>query len=768
MRDHQPAPTRASSGLCRSVSVLALFAAVTGLAPQLAHAQARTGVATAAAAAPNDIEELVVTARKRAERLRDIPIAVTALSSDDIRDMGGIPSAQSLLTNVPGVNFANTSNPITSDVSLRGSGTSRATNAEAGVGLFRDGAFIGGGTVGGRTFTDLDLFDPGRIEVLRGVQGGLNGRNAEGGSINVISARPSHNFEGYATATLGIHDLREIQAVTNVPLGEHWAARFGVDFMDQKKGFYHLPVIGQYADAQFKNFYRAQLNYQNGRFTANMLYEHGAERLPGLIYYVVTFPGATYPKGIFTDKYETAWNAPSKAKQDIGNFEFTANYDFGGAQLDTVTMFRDRHGENAYDRDASSIDFARAAVAAGKVAPTAVNAVLAADYAQGGDQLDHARIVYQDAHFSGSGLGALSSLKWVAGGEYYLLHDTPGNVLAKSPTTASPSTGTFDKGRLRFESWAVYGSAAYDITERLNLSADMRYTHDDEVFSTRRYDFGTGVLGAAAFNIDATRKAGNTSYTVTVAYKPITDWLVYGKVGTGYRAGGFNSSLGDPRQPTRVPAEFDNETVTAYEAGFKGNITREIYVTATGYENHFKSIVIQGDNGCALGNPVCPVQATSFAFNAGPATLYGLEVEAVGRFNILGGPLKVTLGAAHQGGKVTGGLYKGRHQPQQPKNTQTFNLNYRHDLISGVTGFINLQGSSRQGGVQEVAQTPPLHDYTLVNGRVGVNWQRYEVSLYANNLTNENYVVFEAISATNNVRRSNFPLTWGAQLRYRW
>ncbi|MGZ6013487.1 MAG: TonB-dependent receptor, partial [Caulobacteraceae bacterium] len=719
-------------------------------------------------AASTDLEELVVTARKRAERLRDIPVAVTALGSDEIQDMGGIPTAQSLLSNVPGVNFANTSNPITSDVSLRGSGTSRATNAEAGVGLFRDGAFIGGGTVGGRTFTDLDLFDPGRIEILRGVQGGLNGRNAEGGSINVISARPEHNFDGWAQGTLGIHEMRELQAVTNLDLGEHWAARFGVDVMTQDKGFYHLVALDQYADAQFKYFYRAQLNYSNGRFTANLMYEHGAERLPGLTYYVVTFPGATYPKGIFTDKYEMAWNSPSKAKQDIGDLEFTTSYDAGWGTLDTVTMTRDRHGENAYDRDASSIEFARAAVAAGKVAPAQVNAVLAADYAQGGDQLDHARIFYQDAHLSGTGREALQSLKWVAGAEYYLLHDTPGNVLGKSPTAASPSTGTFDKGRLRFESWAVYGSLAYDFTDKLNLSGDLRYTRDAEDFSTRRYDFGTGALGAAAFNIDAARKADNTSYTLTLAYKPITDWLVYAKTGTGYRAGGFNSSLGDPRQPIPVPAEFDNETVTAYEAGLKGNLTRNLFVAVTGYENHFHSLVIQGDNGCALGNTACPVQATSFAFNAGPAILYGLEIEATARAEVLGGALRVTVGGAHQGGKITGGIYKGRHQPQQPKDTGTFNLNYKREIVPDVTGFINLQGSSRDGGVQEVAQTPPLHDYAIVNGRIGVDWGRYELSAFANNFGNENYIVFEAISATNNVRRANLPLTWGVQLRYTW
>jgi iron complex outermembrane receptor protein len=181
-------------GAFRTASLVALACAIA--VPAFAAAEATTS---------NEIDELVVTARKREERLRDIPVAATALGAEDLKDIGGLANAQQLLANSPAVNFANTSNALTSDVSIRGSGTSRATNAEAGVGLFRNGAFIGGGNVAGRTFTGIDLFDIQRVEILRGVQGGLGGRNAEGGSINVITARPTHKFEGYAFGTVGMH-----------------------------------------------------------------------------------------------------------------------------------------------------------------------------------------------------------------------------------------------------------------------------------------------------------------------------------------------------------------------------------------------------------------------------------------------------------------------------------------------------------------------------------------------------------------------------------
>ncbi|MBL8556673.1 MAG: TonB-dependent receptor plug domain-containing protein, partial [Phenylobacterium sp.] len=296
------------------------------------------------------VEELTVTARKREEKLRDVPVAATALGVEDIRDQGGLANAQQLLGNSPGVNFANTSNALTSDVSIRGSGTSRATNAEAGVGLFRNGAFIGGGNVAGRTFTGLDLFDIQRVEVLRGVQGGLGGRNASGGTINVISARPGDKYEGYVLGTVGSHQKREVEMALNLPIDDNWSTRFSMALGEQEKGFYRLYTIDRYADATYRQFFRGQLRYDNGPFTANLMLERSNERVPGLVYQVVTFANANFPQGYFTDKYDTPWNTDSTGKQRVSNLEFTTQTDLGWATLSTVVNLRDRRGQNQYDR----------------------------------------------------------------------------------------------------------------------------------------------------------------------------------------------------------------------------------------------------------------------------------------------------------------------------------------------------------------------------------------------------------------------------------
>jgi iron complex outermembrane receptor protein len=758
-------------GLAAHAAPIALMTALLAC-PAVASAQAQntgpTPSATPAArGGATELEEIVVTARKREERLRDIPTAATALSAEAIQALGGIATAQSLLTNTPGVNFANTSNPVTSEVSIRGSGTSRATTAESGVGLFRDGAFIGGGTVAGRTFTDLDLFDVERIEVLRGVQGGLNGRNAEGGAVNVVSARPTQKFEGFVNGDVSNNNREEGQVVVNLPINEHWAVRLGADLMDQSKGFYKLPLRDEYADQQYKQFYRGQINFSQGIFTANLLAEHGNEQLPGLVYQLNTFPSATYPQGFSQDRFSLPWNSPSNAKLRMDNYEFATSTDLPFASINTTSMYRERHGQNAYDRDAESPQYIQQLISQGKVAPGAIPTVLAGDYSLGGNQQDFAKIFYQDVHLTGTKIGGFS---WLAGAEYYLLRDLPSSVLSKSPTLANPSTGTIDVGHERFESYAVYGSAGYDFTDKFNVSADLRVTHDDEDFSTVRNDFGTGrpASNGAAFDIAGTQKDTNVSYTVTASYKPVADWLVYAKIGSAFRPGGFNTSLGDPRQPTPVPTTYATETLTAYEVGFKGNLASNIYLTASVYDNEFDNLIIQGQNGCFVASPVCPVQQTVFAFNAGPASLWGVEFEGTARFQVLDGDLHLSIGGSRQGGKIGKGIYDGLRQPQQPDWTATFNVNYRHELTDALTGFINVKGNGRWGGVQEIAQTPNLADYMSVDARAGVDWGNYELALHAENLFNTTYEVFGAPTALNNVVRYNFPRTYGIQLRYTW
>jgi iron complex outermembrane receptor protein len=420
------------------------------------------------AAAGTQVEEVIVTSRKREERLRDIPTAATTLSAEQLRDLGGVPNLQNLLANVPAVNFANTSNQVTSEVSIRGSGTSRATAAESGVGLYRNGAYLGGGTVGGRTFSRLDFFDVSGIEVLRGVQGALNGRNAVGGSINLLSARPIQGQQsGIATAKIGQNQMREGSLVINQPLTDNLALRVGVLQMKQKEGFFYNPVRDEYFDAQKQDFARIQLNYRGENFTANLLAERGNDKLPGIMYSLRIAPGTnlTYPRGFVEDKYNISWSASNAAKMRTHYYEFVGSYDLDFAEVTLTSSLRERHSQNAFDGDASSAQLQAQLAARGLVAPGRVQG----DPNTDSIQFSYASILYNDIHIAGNKVDKLS---WLGGFEYYVLNEAVGGIAARTPTTANRSLGNRTITNLDFTSYAIYGAVGYDLTDALNVEAE--------------------------------------------------------------------------------------------------------------------------------------------------------------------------------------------------------------------------------------------------------------------------------------------------------
>ncbi|WP_397420525.1 TonB-dependent receptor [Phenylobacterium sp.] len=712
------------------------------------------------AAAGTQVEEVIVTSRKREERLRDIPTAATTLSAEQLRDLGGVPNLQNLLANVPAVNFANTSNQVTSEVSIRGSGTSRATAAESGVGLYRNGAYLGGGTVGGRTFSRLDFFDVSGIEVLRGVQGALNGRNAVGGSINLLSARPIQGQQsGIATAKIGQNQMREGSLVINQPLTDNLALRVGVLQMKQKEGFFYNPVRDEYFDAQKQDFARIQLNYRGENFTANLLAERGNDKLPGIMYSLRIAPGTnlTYPRGFVEDKYNISWSASNAAKMRTHYYEFVGSYDLDFAEVTLTSSLRERHSQNAFDGDASSAQLQAQLAARGLVAPGRVQG----DPNTDSIQFSYASILYNDIHIAGNKVDKLS---WLGGFEYYVLNEAVGGIAARTPTTANRSLGNRTITNLDFTSYAIYGAVGYDLTDALNVEAEARYTNDSKSYDAARLDLSTGLaIPGNGFPSAASGDSGNFSYNVTLGYK-VYDWLTYAKMGTAYRAGGFNAVRGDDRAPVPVPPTFDDEDSMAFELGAKGNITSNIFLTAAAYRTYVKSLLVQTDNGCFAGSTVCPVAATNFIFNSGKARLGGVEVELTGRWRLFDGVARLTAGVSRQWGVITDGRDKGRVGPQRPDWTGTFSANYRRPITDEIDGFINIRGNFRKGGVQEIAQTPLLEDFTIFDLRLGATMGEVEAAFFLNNFANESYRVFNAPT----VIRWNMPQTWGVEVTYRW
>ncbi|MCA0356218.1 MAG: TonB-dependent receptor [Proteobacteria bacterium] len=707
------------------------------------------------------VGEVVVTARRREERLADVPAAASVLDANVLGDRGRPAGTGDLLAGQPSVRFNNLTSAVTSEISMRASSTARATNGDPSVGLYRNGAYVGGGGIGGRNFSRLDLFDIERVEVLRGTQGALYGRNAVGGAINIVSAKPSFTDGGWASARYGVNNQSlQLQGAVNYAATDEVAFRIGADYVHQDKGFFYNPNNNVYFDQQKGLGLRAQARFARGPADVNLTVETQQLTTPAITFQVYIPAGTPgFPGGYIQDNRRYPWNQAPSAKQNVNAATLNSDWDLGWGKLSASSMIRTRESSYSLDADGLDAPSLAAAKAAGQVGAATPVDVNSAAYVS-----DRTTTASQDFHLSGA--AAEERLNWLLGVEAMTLKSRYAVTMGRTPTLTNPSTGSYAPSTIKYNSVAAYGSLGYDLSARLNLAGELRYTKDDKSIQARLYDRATGAaLGGAARVIDATSQPDNASYNLTLSYKIAAGVLAYGKVGTSYRAGGFNTNLGDPRQPTPIQASYDDETSTSYEVGLKGSPSRAVYFALAGYRTNLDGLIAQIDNGCAIGNPACPVAATTFLTNAGKATSWGVEGEVTGRLRVAGGDARVGLTASRQGGEVKSGRYIGVSLPQVPDWLASVDLTYRHPLVGDSTAFANLFYNAQWGGSQELTKTSvPLEDFQTINARLGVEVKSVQLTAFATNLTNRVFIVQRDAS----IRRYSQPRVYGVELRYRW
>jgi iron complex outermembrane recepter protein len=715
-----------------------------------------------------DPADIVVTARRRAERLSDVPIAASVVDAQSLVERGGVTTVQEIVQNVPGVRFFNTTSQLNSETSIRASGTARGTNADPSVGLFRNGVYVGGGFLGGRNFTGVDLFDVGRVEVLRGTQGALYGRNAVGGAVNIVSAEPELRREGFVDANYGFEtNAFRVQAVWNEPLTDSLAVRVGVDRIDQSRGFFYNPNNDVYFDRHKSTVVRGQLRFQSGPIDIRYLGEHQDAIIPAVTFRAFIPAGRTaaFPIGYQQDPYVYPWNFPPKATQDVDTHVLTGGFDLGFATLTSVSSYRVRKSFFQFDQD--TLDPATLAILNAQGQNRGANPNLSMS------NRDRTRTWYQNIYLAGP---AAAPLSWLVGVEL-IDQETRYEVLSGTALT-QPIPGTRTDGRLSYKSVAAYGSLGYALAERVTATAELRYTDDRKTIDSAQFNRVTGAIGPAQFILDDRLKTDNLAYGLTLSYKTPDDWLLYAKVGTGYRAGGFNFNLGDPRQPNPIPASYDNEVSTTYELGAKANVATWLYLNGAAYLTDVEDVIIGAVNGCAPGNPACPTASVPFLVNAGTARSWGIEVEANARFAIGPGEARLTLAGSRQDGEIRSGPFKDAPIPQVPNWIASAQLNYRVPVATNTTAFFNLNYQGAFGGLNELtpAGTPlrqpatrgpyqsPIGDISLVDLRTGVEFGNLTVAVYAKNLFQYRYVVYELVST----QRLNPRRLIGVDARFRF
>ena len=754
----------------------------------------------AAAAADAPIEgDVIVTARRREESIRDVPGTLSAVTADQLAAKGPVVSTTDLLNAVPGVRFNGVASENLSEISIRGSGTQRATGADSSVGLYVNGAYVGASALGGRNFKTLDYFDIDRVEALQGPQGGLYGRNSEFGVVNIVLAKPKFQNSGWARDIFTFdQNLNRFAAVANQQLSDTVAVRVGGETYGQTKGFYYDPNHDRYYDRTSGWNGRGQIRYKSGPLDVTLLLEAQDLRLPTFVNSYVVPPGvnASLPLGFVQDRFILPHEGQDGLRQNVQRTMLLADYDFGWATLTSTTMAMRWRSQQQF---AALIDVATAAQlqAQGQ----------AGEYPFGQTRTDVTdRTLYQDLHLSGSAAGG--NLSWIFGGEALYQRDLYRRTVATSPcpvrvgasfctgTPAAPvcvsplptsapcptpfpaTFGVNSTTRQRIYSFAAYGSLEYRIGN-LTLAGEARFTHDYKTASQEILALYTSTVTTPESTF--VFEADQPTFTGTVSYKfpEFGNSLVYAKVGTGYRAGGVNNGVYVAVAPNPFVPNYDNEDTISYEAGVKANITRTIFARLSGYISRTHDAITAITDGCTPTN-ACGRGQTTFNVNGGTIHARGLEMAVDGRFPIGAGVLTTNLSASTQQARfaevptgVTGLPLLDSDVPQIPDWNLTANVNYRHAFTDRLAGFVNVNYSGQRGGVQDAitAATPPilLQDFDLFGAQIGVEYADVQLALSVRNLTDQQIEVLRFRQGVNPLSvRYNQPRTFAASLSYRW
>jgi iron complex outermembrane receptor protein len=695
-------------------------------------ALAIAGPAAAQAAAATTIEELIVTAQKREENAQEVPIALTALSGETL-DRQGVSGFQDLSTRVPSLRFGPGVTGGENVITLRGVGSQNTTSGgDSPVAYNLDGVYLAR-----TTSVDPEFFDIDRIEVLRGPQGTLYGRNSVGGSVNVITKHPEPEFGGHVDALLGNYDARIFRGWLNAPVVDNGTSQVLVRLSavsarhdGYQRNLFTGPGATHDADGQDFWLVRGQVYFKLGE-NADLLLIASAtsngdpvatktrwELAPAR--YVGAQPYLTDPRKVRK-------NTPETFDQDGRYASATFNYDLGFATVTSVTGYASGKWAQSNDPDASELTLA-------------TNPYWTLDHFQTSEEL---RLASNPSD---------APLSWIVGGFYF--NEKAGQTFQFIDTglnAASPFTDTFvftNGGIYKTESKAVFGQADFDFAKTgsaipLTLTLGLRYTKDHKK-GFDFLDFRLPLLGLA-FPASKTfdEKWSQTTGKLGASYQVKPAVMVYANASTGYLSGG--GLVGN------FPGIYQPEKVRAYEAGFKSTLLdQRLLFNASAYHQKIKDmqVFVQDITGSRIDN-------------AGKATVKGLELEAIAtpvgglRLNASATFTKaeydeyVTInnrfaGPAPGCDAVTRLCdFSGHRLVQTPE--YTFNLGAQYVIRTGFGEVTPRVDVFRSGDLYFLSANSPLERqkaYTLVDANV--TWRdaggRFSVEAFVRNATDEDVI----------------------------
>lgn len=748
----KPLSLNASHHNLATISVLAVM----GSMPHLAQAQ-EVG-----------FDEIIVTATRRAVDIQDVGITMTALNAEALRS-ANVVDTDSLSQITPGLSIIKPGSPMAGIVAIRGVAQNDfAAHLESANIFYVDDVYRpSNGSIVQR------LYDVERVEVLKGPQGTLFGRNATGGLVHIITASPNVDaFEGYIEGEYAEHGIYELQGAANIPLGEVSAIRFsgfwaGTDgFIENDIG----PDQGQHNSFATRVQYttdllvdlslklRGEYSEDSSNAAGGAFARGGEPRSDGLSVFrdapFNTDSGYIDADGsVFTGSY----NDDGFFERAETNLSVEVVYDIGNWSIKSISAYNDITLDYGEDNDASPFDIA--------------------EFFQKTEQSSYSQEFRISADFDRSNITAGFYYLDISGdySQSFQLNNL-GNfngVIAPIPVLLLP-LGQKDTGNYSIDtkSWSLYGQAEYEVTDKVKITAGLRYTRDKKDYAYQQTcesligsplacaPLPSIVIGGAGLVKDSHHEAG-ISARLQLDYHLNEDTLIYVSYNRGYKAFNYNAGFSGAAQVDSV--RFDGETINAYEIGSKLEFLDGIArLNLAGFYYDYKDYQAFDQRG------------VSFVLSNTDAEIYGAE----GELSLSpGGGFEGRVGFVLLNTNVAdidiGGVLLDRDIPQSADVEFNFGLSQSIELGTGVVK-LNFDGSY----IGEYFSQLTNSDVTRVGGYWNFNslisyrpdGEAFELSLFARNIFNTEQLIyaFDITFPGSGLVRQNYanPRTFGAGIRF--
>jgi len=692
-------------------------------------AAASSAVAQTGATQPDGDADIVVTAQRREERLQDVPATITALTGEQLA-RAGINSSQQLTQVTPGLNFTQSS--FSPQPTIRGIGTRGITAGdESVVPVYVDGVYQPA-----LNSTVIELNSVERIEVLKGPQGALLGRNATGGAINIITRTPKIDPEMDFSVSYGRLDQVIAKAYATGGTGSV-AADLAVLYSNDD-GYIRNIATGKMTGKTRSYSVRSKILWQPVDDLKFTLIGSKAGTNDSVSYSTQARNRNTLARRfnpavlIPDDPFETSAIDQTPIDSTTTNAALIANWSGRGFSVNSISGYQRTTLDSIADTDTT---------------PQFVGTSLGTR---------RTRSFIQDLYAVSTDSGPFN---WIMGATYY--HDRSANPSVINVNVAFPSrtqTTTNLTTAVVTNSIALWGQLGYDFTDQLNLTIGGRYTRDKKHFEARN-----NISGAL---IDTDQSWDKLTPTVTLKFSPSKELNFYIKAGQAFKAGVYASSTFSARP-------VDPETVTQYELGFKGDLASWLRLNLAGYYTDYKNVQV---------NVRDPVTLLSSLENAASARIYGMDGDVALRlarnFNIRGGVsllnakyrdyenAQVFVPTGLGGNASTTIDASGNRLIRTPSFTFNVGADYRQPLADGAelaaaANFFH-SGISYWEASNRVVQPRT----NILNGELSYleSSGRMRIALWGMNLLNDKYPRFILSSTTADSQVYAQPRIYGVRL----